>query len=736
MPRPHQHLAEEGATVSVAAAGRTAAAFLAPLRSDCSDGVAALLAPRSVAIVGATPRVDALGGRPIANLQTHGFEGRIYPVNPRYKEVLGLRSYPDLASLPEAPDLVLVLVGGERVFDALDQAVAAGAKVALVFSAGFAENGGDGVQKQARLLRYRDLGLRICGPNCNGIFSVANKTALGFSPAFEIQPRRGAVALISQSGGVATCAASRGMEMGVGFSHIIASGNEADLEMSDYVEHLLDDPHTRVFTLFVEGLKNTPRFLRLAEEALRRGKPIVAMKMGRSASSQRVALSHTGSMTGPSDVIEGALRQKGVVLADSLDDLYGIAALFATGKRPRRGRIAVASLSGGMAGIIADACEFAGVELAGFAPETCTALEAQLPGVASLANPLDMTGQVVNEPDRWRSCLEAMNGDPDVDLVASVLSITANKIERRFVRDMLAAAEGTDTAQICIWPSGMPEGSGIEDLRAGTVPFYARAEDAVKAVAAWNRYWLTREPRLAALADMPAPPPAGRLGPASGWELLAKAGIPMPRQAFARSRQELEAALAGFMFPVALKVEAESIAHKTEANAVRLGLRSPGEALAAYEELSKGPLGTLLEDGRARVQVQEMVVGRREIILGLKAETGMGMAVTLGVGGIFAELNRDRSVRLAPLSAFDPAEMVAELRSAPMLGNFRGMGPVAESLVTDLLLKMSRLAEIHAGEIAELDVNPLILRDDGSSGVAVDVLLVRHKTNDEGEAEA
>ncbi|MDO8278418.1 MAG: CoA-binding protein, partial [Burkholderiaceae bacterium] len=313
-------------------------------------GVEALLKPRSVAIVGATPRVEALGGRPIVNLRTQGFTGKIYPVNPRYESILGLPCYPDLKSLPEVPDLVLVLVSQDRVFATLDEALEVGARTALVFGGGFAEMAGEGVARQDRLKSYAGRGLRICGPNCNGVFSVVNKTALGFAPTFEFPARQGRIAIISQSGAINTSISSRAMDMGLGFSHLIASGNEADLEAADYVEYLLDDPATEVFVLYIEGFKNPARFLRVAQEALRRGKPIVLMKMGRTPSSQHVALSHTGSMTGSYEVIVGALRQRGVIVVESMDDLCGVASVLASGKRPQGGAMAVVSLSGGMAG--------------------------------------------------------------------------------------------------------------------------------------------------------------------------------------------------------------------------------------------------------------------------------------------------------------------------------------------------------------------------------------------------
>ena len=687
-------------------------------------GVEALLKPQSVAIVGATPRVESLGGRPIVNLRAQGFAGRIYPVNPRHEEILGLRCYPDLRALPERPDVVLVLVGPDRMFPTLDEALEVGAHVALVFGAGFAEVSGAGVERQDRLKTYADRGLRICGPNLNGVFSVTNRTALGFMPTFEFPARPGNIALIAQSGNVTTCVSSRGMEMGVGFSHIVATGNEADLEVADFVEYLLDDPATGVFALFVEGFKNPARFLQVAEQALRRGKPVVVMKMGRSIASRRVALSHTGAMTGSYEVLTGALRQKGAVVVDGLDALLGVTALLATGKRPRGGRVAVASLSGGMAGLIADACDVHDVALAEFTSATRHALGANLPGAANLANPLDMTGQVVNQPDCWGNCIGILAADPGVDMLVSALSITAGQIERRFAEDAVALAARSDVAQVCIWPSSMPPGAGVEVLKAGGMVVTTRVEDAVIAVAAWRRYWSTRARRLAALEVQAARAPVGG-GPlwSSAWDLLSQAGIPVARHALVRSQEELGPALARLEYPLALKIEMAAIGHKTEVNGVRLGLRSESEVRVAYGQLCAIAKPYLSGAAAEGVLVQEMIAGKREVILGLKHEAGVGLAVVIGVGGIFSEVYRDIAVRVAPLTAFDGEEMIGELRARRMFDGIRGMAAVPPALLADVLLKLSDIAARHAGRITELDINPLIIRDDASACVAVDVLV-------------
>ncbi|MDO9089767.1 MAG: acetate--CoA ligase family protein [Rubrivivax sp.] len=688
-------------------------------------GVEALLKPRSVAIVGATPRVEALGGRPIVNLRTQGFTGKIYPVNPRYESILGLPCYPDLKSLPEVPDLVLVLVSQDRVFATLDEALEVGARTALVFGGGFAEMAGEGVARQDRLKSYAGRGLRICGPNCNGVFSVVNKTALGFAPTFEFPARQGRIAIISQSGAINTSISSRAMDMGLGFSHLIASGNEADLEAADYVEYLLDDPATEVFVLYIEGFKNPARFLRVAQEALRRGKPIVLMKMGRTPSSQHVALSHTGSMTGSYEVIVGALRQRGVIVVESMDDLCGVASVLASGKRPQGGAMAVVSLSGGMAGIIADVCHERGLPLARFTPETAAAISAQLPGVANLDNPLDVTGQVVNEPECWTACIDALAHDPGVDVLLSVFSITANQIERRFAQDTIALSRRSPVLPVQIWASGSPPHCGFEVLRDAGMTVHTRIDEAVRAIVAWRYYWTTRDARIAAMDVQEARGLLAGSGKpwTSAWTLIEDAGIPVARHAVVRHRDGIAAALASMRMPVALKIESDAISHKTELNALRLNLRSEAEVLQACDEIAATVQRHLGSEVETPMLVQEMAVGRRELILGLKHEPGVGLAVVVGMGGIFSEALRDIAIRVAPLTLLDAEEMLDELRARALLGAMRGLGAVPRALLVDLLMKLSDLAVRQTGRITELDINPLIVRDDGQSVAAVDVLV-------------
>lgn len=685
------------------------------------DGIAALLAPRSIAIVGATPRADSLGGRPALNLAAQGYTGRIFPVNPRYAAINGAPCYPGLAAIPEPVDVVLVLVGADRVFETLDQAVAAKACAAIVFGGGFAELGAEGVKRQARLTAYAGQGLRIAGPNVNGLFNVAAGIAMGFSPAFEGPARRGHVALISQSGAIATGVSSRGMEMGIGFSHVIATGNEADLELTDYLEFLLDDPGVAAFACFIEGSKDPARFLRVARAALRAGKPIVAVKAGRSASGQAVSRSHTGAMTGSYEVLAGAMRQAGVVVVDTLDALLGAAALFGARDRPSGGGTAVMSLSGGMASLIADQCAAAGVAIPAFTADTTARLRGVLPAIAAVSNPLDVTGQVVTDPALWTNCASAIAGDPGIDATISILSILAGHADRKLSEDLIASGGGV--LQVAVWASAAPAGCGIDLLRTAGIPTFMGAAEAVAAIAAWRRYWDTRAARLAPCPS-PTPSPAAT---SDNWALLQAAGIPIVRNALVADRAELGAALAGLRFPLALKVQSDDIPHKTELNLLRLSVKTPAEAEAAFDAIIGDARRHRPNASIDGVLIQEMFAGRRELILGVRHEPMLGPAVVFGLGGIFSEVVRDVSVRMAPVSAFDVAEMIAELRGAALLGPVRGLGTARPGLLEDVIQRFSTLALAQPG-LAEFEINPLILADDGQSCAAVDVLAGRTET--------
>lgn len=694
---------------------------------DSMEGVRALLQPRSVAIVGASPRLESLSGRPLANLVERGFRGTILPINPRHDSIAGLPCYPDVASLPQAPDLALVMVGADQVFAVLDQAVARGVKAAIVFGSGFAELGGEGTERQRALGAYARRGLRICGPNCNGVFNVGGGIALGFSPAFERAIRPGGIALLCQSGAVATSIASRGTDRALGFSHIIAAGNEADLEVSDFAEFLIDDPATTVIAMFVEGLKDVPRFLGAARRALEAGKPIVMMKVGRTAAGERVALSHTGSIAGAYAVLAGALRQQGVVLAEEVDDLLDIAQVFATGRRPAGGGLAIASISGGMATVLADAAEVCGVALAAFDAPTRARLAAALPAFANIANPLDVTGQVVNEPAAWVETLSAITADEGVDAVLSVMSITANRIDRILSQAIVDTAAGARQLQLCAWTSGMPEGSGYEVLRDAGTPVFFRPEMAIRAVAAWRQWWSGRDCRLASRpAALPAQASGVARGAAAGddWALLQAAGIAVPTYRLARTLGDLDAALAVLHLPLVVKLQLASVRHKTELGAVLTGIASAEAAREAFGRIAAlGGVDARTPQGEG-VLLQEMARGRRELIVSARREAGVGIVAFLGIGGIFSEVFRDTAARLAPVSAFDVAEMIRDLRGHDLFGAVRGMGPVRAELLAGVLAGLAGLLEREPG-IEEIEINPLIVSDDGATCTAVDSLVVR-----------
>jgi acyl-CoA synthetase (NDP forming) len=393
--------------------------------------------------------------------------------------------------------------------------------------------------------------------------------------------------------------------------------------------------------------------------------------------------------------------------------------VFGTGIRPDGGGAAVMSLSGGMASLIADQCSEQGVPLATFSPDTNIRLREVMPAIATVSNPLDVTGQVVTDPALWSNCANAIAADPGVDATVAILSILAGHADRRVSQDVLDAGEGK--LLLAVWASAAPAECGIDMLRAAGMPVFLRAEDAVRALSVWRGYWNTREPRIANEVPIPVIAKLGDVGDA--WALLDNAGLPVARHAVVGDAASLAATLAGLRFPLALKIQSDDIPHKTELNLLRLGVKTPEDARAAFDTLTADARRVRPDARIDGVLVQEMFSGRRELILGVRHEPNLGPAVVFGLGGIFSEVMRDVSVRLAPVSAFDVDEMIAELRGAALLGPIRGLGAARAGLLADVIGRFSSLVLQHAGTLAEFEINPLILADDGQSCAAVDVLV-------------
>jgi len=703
--------------------------------------LAPLMKPTSIAVVGASQRMTR-ATRVVANLQRFGYAGRIFPINPKYTDVLGLPCYPDLASTPEPADTVVVAIPAEQVPAILAAAVDSGVRGAVVLSSGFAEAGPVGQRRQAELERLAaDRGLLICGPNCYGVFNIRLGAAT-FSADVAEPLRPGVVGLVSQSGGFSHAIGEYLMQQrGVGLSYIVSCGNQAGLTVEDYTAFLVEDDETAVVGAFVEGFKRPDKFRVAAARAKAQRKPIVVLKVGRSENARQAMLAHTGSLAGTPEIAEAVLRQSGIVQVSSINEMVDTLTLLSAARHhARRGwRVGILSGLGGECGHVSDAADRAGVELPPLSATSVETLKAFMPDFANPRNPLDGTGAMYEDTRLFPQLFDVLLRDEAVDVLAVNLRVNVPRPgggapSRQFSRAMNEALQtGTDRLVLAFssFAGGDLDQEVVHTLAEVGVPFLESTETAMLAVrnAREHRRFLERSETMTPSA-VAAPPraisrPAGRgvLGNVEAMQLLRDFGVPLAETITAKDIEQAVQAAERFGYPVVVKIDSLHIAHKTDVGGVRVGCGDATAVRVAYREMldevrRRAPAARL--DG---VLVQRMILGGREMILGVKTDPLFGPAIVCGFGGIFVEQMRDVSLRVPPIGPADAASMIAELRGAAILSGARGRAPADRGALADAIVRLAALAEAHRPSLRALDLNPLLVLDDGRGVVAVDWLI-------------
>jgi acetyl coenzyme A synthetase (ADP forming)-like protein len=702
----------EGGTVEVAFEIQPTETYLE--RVDERDHVATVaslepfFAPSSVAVLGASKRRESIGGLLFRNIIAGEFQGVAYPVNRDGDAVAGVRGYRSMDELPETPDLAVVCLPARHVLAAAEDALRRGTRAICVISAGFAEVGDEGRQRQDELLALvRAHGGRLIGPNCLGIAISAPQLNATFGPR-ALPP--GPVAFSSQSGALGLALLEKAQERGIGLSAFISIGNKADVSSNDLLEYWEDDPDTEVIALYLESFGNPRRFGRIARR-LARTKPVLAMKSGTTSTGARAASSHTAALAGSEAAVEALFHQAGVIRATTLGELIDAAALFATQPLPAGNRVAVITNAGGLGILCADACDAAGLELPALAPETDEALRAVLPAEASVANPVDMLGSATGAV--YERVLPIVLADPGIDavIVLFVPPVVAGADEVAAAVGRSAGSSGKPVLTSLIAEGDLPPTPGLTN--------FAYPESAARALglAAARAEWLRRpagsvpsvdgidaargrtlvEEALAEAEDL-------WLRPDQVRELLEAYGIPVVPERIAGTVDEAAAAAAELGFPAVVK-SAEPGAHKTETGGIALGLETEDDVREAVERIG------------VPVVVQPMLSGSAELLAGIVQDPVFGPLVAFGPGGVFAELIGQAEFRIAPLTDAEAEELVTEGKAGTLVRGFRGKPPADEQALTDLLHRLSRLGDdLH--EVAELDLNPVIASPDGC--VAVD----------------
>ncbi len=684
-----------------------------------------LLEPRAVAVIGASRDRSRIGRRVLDALVSAGFKGPIYPVNPHVADIAGLTAYASARDLPADVDLAIVAVPALTALSVVDDCAAAGIKSLVVITAGFAEAGVDGRALQEQLTdRVRSYGMRMVGPNCMGLLNANPLVRLNasFSPIF---PPSGHIGLLSQSGALGLAILELATERRLGLSTFVSVGNKADVSGNDLLQYWESDPSTHVVLLYLESFGNPRRFARLARRIGRR-KPIVAVKSGRTRAGSRAASSHTAALAASDVAVDALFHQAGVIRADTLDEMFDIAACLETQPLPGGRRVGVVTNAGGPGILAADACEAAGLTLATLSAETRARLTACLPAMASCGNPIDMIASA--DTEQYRRTIETILTASEIDsliVIFTPVDVARGGEILQAIRDGVAAGRRAGAVAkpvlACVMAEpGRPIPIEIGDER---VPAYGFPENAARALGKVTAYaeWRAQTPGLLwGFDDLHVDDARhvcrealGRQG-GNGWltdeevhRVLSAFGLPVAVGAVAHSADEAAAFAAVMGFPVVAKLSSPRVQHKSDIGAVRLNLTDGPAVRDAFGEIVKTARGVAPTEAADGVLIQPMIAGGVETMMGIAQDPLFGPLIAFGLGGIHVEILGDVRFRIAPLTDRDVDELLHEIKGFPLLQGYRGRPAADLEALRELLLRLSRLAD-EVPEIAELDLNPVI----------------------------
>ena len=687
-----------------------------------------MLNPRSIAVVGATPRMQ-YGGRMLAAALNAGERINVYPVNPRYDEVMDVKCYPSVSDLPEAPDVVGVVVSSGQVLDVLKEVHQKGTRAAIIISAGFSERGTpEGRDLQAQVSAFaRESGLRISGPNCLGLANVKDDIWVT-SSSRGAEGLGGPVGLVCQSGASAFGPfLNRALDSGIGLSYIISTGNEADLDFSDFVRYLLDDDDTKVIAGFVEGFKDARKFIEVAKLAAERGKPIVLIKIGRSELGAKAAQSHTAALTGLDALYDAALAQYGVIRVSDYDELLEVSNLLANSPAPPAKGLAVVSHSGGIM------CGQVGLDLPELSDAAKGGINGVLKGFGWASNPSDVTGFA--NSDSFPEIMQFMANDPAMGTLVVASSGGDAQAEQ-----VIAQRDRDDKKTLAfLWTGSRKEPAGLNMLKEARIPVFYTPNKLATGVRSLLDYhsWLGQRGK----AGFPAAPAirpgqqaaADRLAARGGVALseheskglLSEWGVPITREKLVQNADDAVTAANEIAYPVVLKADVANMPHKTEAGLVMLGIQDDDAVRAAYDQvISNAANAGAVGDGINGVSVQEMVLDGVEVIVGLSYDSQLGATILFGSGGVMVEVYNDVALRLCPIDEKDALEMISDVKGARLLEGFRGRPAADVNALADTLVRVSHLGAQLEGTLAELDINPLMVLAAGQGVKAADAVAV------------
>ncbi len=694
-----------------------------------------LFNPRGIAIVGASANLNRIGGQPIKALTEAGYTGRIYPVNPKYAEVGGMRCYGSIADIDGVCDLALIALPAGTVAAAVEACGAKGIPFAIILSSGFKEIGDKGRALETALKDVaRKSGVRLIGPNCQGVLSIPNRLFATFGAiAQETALRAGAVSMAFQSGGFGFGVMLLCEEMGIGFRHCVSVGNEIDITTPELLDAFLDDPQTKVACAYVEGVSDGRALMAVGRKSMAVGKPVLIWKAGKSEVGRRAAGSHTANITGSTDIFRAAARQSGIIEVSSVEDMVDLFRVFTNCRTPRGNRAGVLGISGGSGIVFADTASERSLRLPDFAPDTTATLRNVIPVFGSAANPADLTADVFNNIASFTEAMKIVLEDPGIDQLCLLLASLPGTHALNAAQAIVAAAQRSDKPILVGWSARRNRAAAAyEVLESAGIPIIptperlARASAALAAFADSRRRLSRRAVSLPVTALPPVPDLRDnktQLSEAEGKRLLESYGIPVTRDVLIGANDCADMSGLAITFPVAVKIVSADILHKTEVRGVELDV-ADHDALNAAVRAVPANVRRLMPAARIDgIMISEMIRDGRETLIGVVNDEAFGPTVAFGLGGIFVEVLRDVSYRVAPFGIETAREMVGELRGRILFDGYRGSPALDVDALCRTLVQVSEMAWHLRARLATLDINPLFVRSRGLGVVAADAVI-------------
>ena len=688
-----------------------------------------IMKPKSVAVIGASTKEHTIGSDIMKRLQEYKFNGNIYPVNPKGGVIEGLQAYTSILEVPGDVDLAIIVVNSKFVLDTIDQCNQKGIKGLVIITAGFKETGAEGAEMEKQLLaKVREYGMRAVGPNCLGVVNTHPEIRLDGCFA-ETLPERGNIGFVSQSGALGGGILNILKDLNLGFSQFISIGNQADVNAETALEYWENEEDVKQVLLYMESIANPANFRKLASRISKK-KPVLALKAGRSAAGASAASSHTGSLAGADKAANALLAQSGVIREYSLKDLFATAKVFANCPIPKGDRVAIITNSGGPGIMATDAICEAGMQMAQISEETKAKLRSFLPAAASVKNPVDMIASAPIE--HYKQTLETVIADENVDMIITIylpfLGLKDIDVAKAL---MEIKAKNPQKPVIGVFMTKSDFFATISEMEVN-MPFFMYAEEAAEGLARLNqqRKWMERPEgkiptynvdykRAKEIIAQSVNEGRDQLTTRESIDVLEAYGIRVCKSGFATTEEEAVTIANSIDYPVVMKMTSKTTSHKTDVGGVRVNIQSEAQLRAEYQDLISKLTERGLIDGLEGVIIQEMVKGNREMVCGIATDPQYGPMMMFGLGGVFIEVMKDVTFRIAPLTDIDAKEMIKSVKAYKLLEGARGTKPAQMDQIEETLLRLSQLVNDFKF-IDELDINPLLISEKTGEGIAVD----------------